>query len=88
MNLIYQFFLNYTPIFSSSQTNVWIVVGRFSNQIDSDSQQTRLIDSGIDANYLRQLTDADPVPTDIPIAWGIYDNWTTNPCNWIMSNYW
>ena len=67
MYLIYQFYPSYiVPILETTETNVWKMSGQFSILEDSNVQLQRFIDSGVDVNYLRQLTDADPIPNDIP----------------------
>lgn len=66
MYCLYQFFPTYSPYKDVTQTNIWVQVQICTLLEDAEAQQTRLIASGIDSNYLRQLTDADPVPNDIP----------------------
>jgi hypothetical protein len=66
MFLIYKFIVsgfdeNLNPI-----SNQWLVASQHSQLVDAQAQLQRFIDSGINSNYLRQLTDQDAVPSDIP----------------------
>lgn len=68
MYLIYQFFTLYSDgmPWSTPQTNVWIISSEHTYFNDATDQLQRFIDSGINPNYLRVLTDSSPAPTDIP----------------------
>lgn len=67
MFVIYQFFPSFIdPITADVSYNIWKKVSTNSLLVDAQAQLSRLISYGVDSNYLRQLTDADPVPTDIP----------------------
>lgn len=69
MFIIFQFFPSYTdPITADVSSNIWRKVSTNSLLIDAQEQLSRLQAYGVDVNYLRQLTDADPAPNDIPIV--------------------
>lgn len=65
MFLIYKFIVSGTDIDKKSLNLVWIVASQHSQLIDAQSQLNIFINSGIESKYLRELTDQDPVPTDI-----------------------
>lgn len=67
MYILYEFFPSYVvPLSGAILVDVWISVGKFSQLVDAETQKQMLIDQGIPSNYLRILTDQDPVPSDIP----------------------
>jgi hypothetical protein len=67
MYLVYQFFPSYVdPISNSVRTNVWVVSSSCSLLSDASAQLARFVSSGVDPNYLQQLTDSQAAPTGIP----------------------
>ena len=67
MFIIYRFYSSYLDsITKQTILNVWEITSQHSQLIDAEAQLQRFIDSGVSVNYLRLLTDQDPIPTDIP----------------------